>query len=221
MTTIAKRVAERIHEDPIIQEALGRGFANKRALAKWLIETSDWDASLSSVVSAVRRHTPEEGEDVLTPAREVLATSHVNSRSPVCSIQLENDTRIEKALPELFDAVDPLQGQTLRVISSDKGFRVIVDEDNHKPVIEILNARLVSRVHQGLTEFSIMIPSEGWETPGILALLCGRLAMRGINIVGVVDGVYQNILLVDDADAWPAYEALAELTGQTPLEAEP
>lgn len=209
----ARRVADHLEEDIVLTEALRRGIVNQRALARWLMETHDWDTSEDSVVRGIRRHSPENRENVFEDARDVLAASHVNTRSELCSVQLTGRGSIEDQIPDLFEGVNTFQGEVVRVLSSSQGFKVIVDEANLDLIRKSLGERYIDEVKRGLTEVSVVLPPRGWETPGILSLLTSRMALREINIDGFVDGVEQISLLVDDQDAIEAYDTVLELVG--------
>lgn len=216
--SIAGRVAERLEEDPVLSEALSRGIVNQRALARWMIETYEWEASEDSVVSGLRSYGPDERGDILEDARALLKKAHLNTRANLCSVELAGRGHVEDCIPDLFKAVDTTRGETIRVVSSPKGFKVILDEKNLDLVRKILGDEHIDHVKEGLTEIAVVIPPKGEDTPGVMALVTARLSLRGINIEGFVDGVHEEGYLVDGEDAIKAYEALAELTGSPAME---
>lgn len=177
-----------------------------------MIEEQEWEASEGAVISALRRLSPP-GDHVFSEAREVLEASHINTRANMASIRLPHDPETQQRLPDLFEIVDPGQGEILRVISSDQGVKVILDEHNLSPVKQELGSIPTNDEKTGLTELSVHIPSEARETPGILALVCNKLALHGINVDETVDGVHQHILLVSSEDAIEAHRLLVQLTG--------
>jgi len=210
--SVAKRVRRSVQNDAILSGALARGVLNYQAAARWIVETSDWEASEGAVISALRRlDHPDRG--AFAAAREVLEESHINTRSKMGSVRLAGDATVRDRLPTLFDIVEANQGEVLRVISSDRGFNVILDEANLALIEETFPQRTIEEVQTGLTELCVVIPPEARQTPGILALVCNRLALQEINIKESVDGVYQHVLLVATDDAIEAHRLLADLTG--------
>lgn len=211
VSSIAARVRERVENDVILAGAVSRGIVNYRAAARWLVETRDWDVSEGAVISALRRLTPSMDE-TFDQARDVLEQSHVNTRAQMCSVRLPGVEEIRRRLPEFHEIVDAGQGEVLRVISSDQGFKVLLDEKNLEAVEEAIDPGLVQEVKRDLTELDVVIPPEARTTPGILALVCNKLALHGINIAETVDGVHQHILLVSSRDAIEAHRLLTRLT---------
>lgn len=212
MSTASALVKAHLEEDLILRNALARGIVNYQAAAEWLVDTFSWDATPESVATALRRSRSEIASDPTKPAVEVLHRSHVNSRSDMSTIQFSNDPTVRRRLPELFDAVDYTRGETLRVISSPGGFKVILDGRNLSSATEIMGTHAIEAIRQNLSELSVDIPQDSWETPGLLAAISGRLANRGINVASVVDGVYEDIFLVEEEDAYEAFRSLKRLT---------
>ena len=56
MTNITFKVWDMINNDPSIKRGLARGITNQRALAKYLLEKKEIDASLDAVITAIRRY---------------------------------------------------------------------------------------------------------------------------------------------------------------------
>lgn len=215
MANVTQIVKERVEEDPVVREALDRGIVNYRALARWLIQSNEWEASEESVMTALRRCNPKEMDDAFASARRALSSTALNTRSRMCSLQLRTDPRLYKHIPSLFKAIDYSRGDTLRIISSDRGLKIIVDQRNLEKVTAFLDEDSIEHIRGDLTELSMLVPPESWETPGVLALLCNRLALKGINMAGIVDGINQLIVLIDEKDSFEAYHCLAELSRPT------
>lgn len=205
-----------IEEDLVLHEALARGIVNHRALARWLRETNQWDAPVDSINSALRRHAPAPGDDVFGRARQALRDCHMSTRSKLCMVRVDGGSSVREALPELFGRVDHTRGDVLRIMASERGFKLLLDGRNLEMVEETLGKHNVEEVERGLTELNISIAPEHWYKPGMLALISSRLAFRGISLTGFVDGIYQLILLVEETDALDAYSQIAGLLGQAP-----
>lgn len=218
--TNAQRVADAIGEDVVLGEALARGVVNHRALARWLKERYALEASEEAIVSAVRRYQVDRSRGGLfDPARQLLRRSHVNVRSSLVSAVLPNTADVQSLLPDLFRAVRTDLGQTLRVISSEKGFKVVLDEANLPLLTDIFGTGSVEQTKRPLTELSVVFPSSALSTPGILAVTSQALALQGVNIAEIVEGILQIHILVAEDDAAAAYRVLLALTRGPPPDA--
>lgn len=211
MSTVAEMVDQRLSRDGVLREALRRDVVNLRALARWLIATYDWDASEEAVLSALRRRTEDLGPDPLADARRVYSQAHLNLRSQVALVILVKDPRVEGQLAEVVDAVDYGMGETLRVIRSQRAIKLITDETNLDPVLDLLAEDLVDEVLRGVAEIEAIHPPASLRTPGMLALLTEALAYQEINILELVTGVTEHLVVVAEDDAMTTYQAMDDL----------
>lgn len=212
MTTVSKLVEESIRADGVVREALARGFVNYRALAEWLIKTYELDASVAAVMSAVRRHEEIQHEDAFAAARRILRTSYVNTRMKRSRFIVPNTRSIHERLPSLLRIVDYVKGETIRILSFERGFKVVLDEPNFQRAVDVLGKSSVSEVRHGLVELSITTPPDAQDVPGIYALLANAIALRGISIEEGWISYCEQVILVRERDLLDAYEALSNLT---------
>lgn len=57
MTSIRKKVEDFINRDPAIRKDLARDVINVRALARYLRDRIEGEASLDAIISAIRRYS--------------------------------------------------------------------------------------------------------------------------------------------------------------------
>lgn len=215
---VTQAVHDHLDADGAAREMLARDVLNIRALARWMIEAHDWDASEEAVVSAIRRYDRGPEDQVsFGPAREILAESHVHSRADVSSLMLPRTPEVHHGLSDLFDLIRPEQGDLLRIIETEKAVKVMVTGQNLDRVLDTMGEDRVLNQQDQLAEFRIVGPFEGYQkTPGVLALLATTLAVRQVNLEDSVSGAGEHLLVVNESDALRTYQALRSLCSGRP-----
>lgn len=212
MGSVAERVADYISRDSVVQEAIRRGIVNHRALARWIIEYNDWDATEEAVVSALRRYAVDEDRSIFVRARQALDQIQLSLRSHVTILVLSKNGDLPNRLPRLFETVDLMRGEALRVIQGEKAVKVVVDDENRDEIREVVGPHNVEHEHLDVTEVHVLMPPESVDTPGALAVVLVELAVRGVNVLEVVSGLPELLLFVGEGDGLEAYRALKDLT---------
>ncbi|MFA5860662.1 MAG: hypothetical protein WDA16_03110 [Candidatus Thermoplasmatota archaeon] len=214
MSSTIKIVEDCIRADTVTREALARGVVNYRALAQWLLRTHRLAATEASVIAALRRFKHGVGDDHLAGAREVLRDSYVNSRARRSSFTVPNTTPIQERLPRLLKSIDYSKGETIRILSFDGGFKIVLDESNFQDALQILGEKNVEDTKHGLVELNVVMPPDCTDTPGIYALIANALAARRINIEEGWVSIRQEVVFVKEEDLLEAHDALSSLTSQ-------
>lgn len=207
-------VEESVLNDLVANEALRRGIVNQRALARWLIRTNKWDVTEDAVLSALRRSLPDAASRRSGTARDLLLKSHVNMRSEICILTMAKSPDSQSRLPAVLRAIDYTKGDTLRIIQGDRALQVIIDEANLSLVEQIVGKDRIEDRLMGLTEISVISPPESLGTPGILAIICNSLALRGINVLKIMSGVNEHFMFLPAQDAVAGFETLAAITSR-------
>lgn len=209
---ISRLLARKIEQDSALAEVLARGVVNLRALARWLIRTNHWAATEDAVLSALRRYVASSRkESSVEQARALLSRAHLNTRSRVCLVTLPKSKGVQQAVGSLITSLDYSKGEILRLIQTERGIKVLIDETN-LPKLQRAVGASVQSVEHNLTELNVVVSEETMQTPGVLALIFGAIASRGINVVESVSGLPEHLVFVAEKDAMDAYDALAALT---------
>ncbi len=69
-----------------------------------------------------------------------------------------------------------------------------------------------------LAEISLLFPPEARGTKGIIAKISTELALNDVNLVGIICNSPEDILLVTEADAPKALEALQRMLGEEAMD---
>lgn len=209
---VAAAVKRELDSDLPAREMLSRGAVNLRALARWMIQENGWPASEEAVVAALRRYPARESASTLGPAREMMRHIRIDTRSRMSALTVRADAHASATLAEHLRALDVASGQRIRVISGEHGFKVIVEGDRVDALVDALGASRVVESKHHMTELVLQAPARARQMPGILALVTSALALRGISIEDIADGVRQTNIYVAEKNAVAAYDVLAALT---------
>lgn len=209
---MTQAVHRELDSDLPAREMLTRGAVNLHGLARWMIQEHGWAASEDAVVAALKRYPARQSASTLGPARAMMRHIRVDTRSRLAALAVKNDPIAVGVLAELLRSTDVAAGERLRVVSGDHGFKVIVDEDRLEHLVETLGASRAGDVKHHMTELTLQAPARARSMPGILALVTSALALRGVSIEDIADGVRQTNIYVTDKDGAVAYEVLAALT---------
>jgi len=207
--SVARRVREYLDAHPPLGDAVRAGVANHAAMARRVADDLGI-RQLEAVVAACRRYPRGRGEAVgEAAARRVLRKSRIETRSKVAAITVELGADV---LQRLGDVVEELLDENLlcRVIQVSRGTVILVDEDSVGRVTRTLREGHVVRVRRGLVEVAVTGPESIEETPGLLRLLAGLLATRGINIVEALSCYTDTIFLLDAKDLSAAIATLTQ-----------
>lgn len=208
----SRRVRDALDHDPAALEMLSRGVVNVRALARWMIDLHGWSGSEDAVVSALRRVGDREAKvGRLDAARQALTHAHLNTRSRMCSVALSNASAVQRRLPQILQMVDFARGEKVRLVSSEQGFKVITDSSNLAKLERLVGDAAIIETKPNLTEIDLIMPAKFRETAGILALVAMSLAVHGISVAEIVDGIDQHMLFVAAEDEERAYRVLSAL----------
>lgn len=208
---LSEQVRQAVRSEPGLPEALARRLVNHRALARWLLEEKRVEGTEEAVVSALRRIHGALGGASHDVIDAVLGDGQVGTQSGMCSFTLHLGTRLSELVPELSKRIDTTRGDTLIVVSSSRGAKVIVDERNVERIADLLPRAARDHAKRDLTMIAIGLPPAAAGTPGVIARITGALASEGINVAELVDGVGQHLVFVTSDDALRAYALLADI----------
>lgn len=210
MGSIAERVAALLDGDSVVQEALRRGIVNRRALARWMIDSHGWEASEEAVVSAIRRYGDAIDDSVHREAMDPFPDAQLSMHGNMSLLVLRRGAPKASRLASLFD-LELENGGAIRVIQAGEALTVIVDEANRGRVEDTLGTSRIKCSLSPATELHVTFPCSTLETPGVLSMILNRLASRRINVLGVGTAAYECVVFVAQRDGIGAYDELARL----------
>jgi len=207
---LAKAVQYLIENDPPIQDAIERGYANFSAIARLLKPKAEEllgrKVTLEGMITSVKRARTK-----YRPSRKqlrVIAESVITIRTNLAKISLEKTRRnLERArlisaeFPEAFFQI--LEGtSTLTLITDERIFsRVRLKFED----AEILDER------QNLAAVIVQSPKDIVDTPGCIMVFYNAISRRQINIEETISCYTETIIVLRTEDSVKVYSILADL----------
>jgi len=212
--SLAKAVQYLIENDPPIQDAIERGYANFSAIARLLKPKAEEllgrKVTLEGMITSVKRARTK-----YRPSRKqlrVIAESVITIRTNLAKISLEKTRRnLERArlisaeFPEAFFQI--LEGtSTLTLITDERIFsRVRLKFED----AEILDER------QNLAAVIVQSPKDIVDTPGCIMMFYNAISRRQINIEETISCYTETIIVLRTEDSVKVYSILADLISDT------
>jgi len=208
--SLAKAVQYLIENDPPIQDAIERGYANFSAIARLLKPKAEEllgrKVTLEGMITSVKRARTK-----YRPSRKqlrVIAESVITIRTNLAKISLEKTRRnLERArlisaeFPEAFFQI--LEGtSTLTLITDERIFsRVRLKFED----AEILDER------QNLAAVIVQSPKDIVDTPGCIMMFYNAISRRQINIEETISCYTETIIVLKMEDSVKVYSILTDL----------
>ncbi len=203
---ISEAVRKALARYPYIEEYIGRGIVNHRALARDIKEDLKRElgreVNIQSVVSAVRRlpvsKSGREREGIL----KILSRSEVSLRYDVGTLTIRTGAASSKSgLEKLDDSLIMIRGiETLTIVVEEK----LVDASKAKFTGAVINS------NKNLASVIVKSPKEIADTPGVIAHLANILALEKINVVEMMSSYTETWFIVSEKDALKTVEAMRQ-----------
>jgi len=212
MSNIVQKVWRILDGNPSIRRDLSLGLINTSALARYLIKENKVEGTLDGVIGAIRRYDHGKHKEIFSEAYELLGqTVNIFTRKKVAEIALKKDEDVQQLLPKLFDIIQYIQGDVLRIMQANESVRILIDEKNLEKVTKIFPKNKIFTIEKDLAEIDIYIHPEMQGTPGILAVIANELAINEINIVEVMTCPPEMLFIVKGDDLLQTHDVLNKL----------
>lgn len=206
--SVKKKVEEYIDHDAAIKKDLKRNIINKRALARQIKKELNIKTSLDAIISAIRRYPKEKIE---LHDREINKNFKLSMKNDIFDLSLSNNPNVHEKLGELPSLVDFSRGETLRIIIGVQSIKIIGDNRNLEETQKKFLKKNIQKLRKNLSEITLTFPQKAEETTGIVSRVSSELALNKINIVEVMSSAPELIVVVEEQDSLPAYQALDKL----------
>jgi hypothetical protein len=203
---IAEATRKVLSKYPYLEEYMGLGIINQRALARSIRESVKrelgHEVNMQSVVSAVRRQPISKGRKEKEEIFSILSKSEVSLRYDVGAITISLDSKTSGAgLRELDEGLIMIRGiETL----------TIVVEEQHIDSIEERFKGSVINSNKNLASVIVKSPKEIAGAPGVIAHLANVLAIEKINVVEMMSSYNETWFIVSEKDALKTVEAMRQ-----------
>ena len=210
MASIASEVREYISRHPSLTDAIKMRVVNYSALSR-LIGAELGIKKQEAVLAACRRFPVEKVRGYREDAvKRVLQRSRIETRSKVATVTVVQGVDV---LQRLGDVVEELldENKLCRLIQVSQGTVILLSGESVGRVTRKLRPRQVLNVRRDLVELTVTSPESVEETAGLLALLSGALASKGINIIQAMSCYTDTIFILEKEDMTPAIDTLSHM----------
>ena len=212
MSNIVQKVWRILDNSPSIRRDLSLGLINTSALARYLIKENKIDGTLDGVIGAIRRYDYGKHKEIFSEAYSLLGqTVNLFTRKKVAEIALKKDEEVQQLLPKLFEIIQYIQGDILRIMQANESVRLLIDEKNLEKVTKIFPKNKIIEIGKDLAEIDIYIHPEMQDTPGILAIIANEFAINAINIEEVMTCPPEMLFIVKGEDLIQVHDVLNKL----------
>ena len=212
MDNTVSEVWKFLDSNPCIQRNLRQGLINSRALSRFIIKNKKLNTSLDAVISAIRRYNFGKEDNFHTTAYKLITkTINISTRIGLAEVTLIKDEDVQRLLPELFNVIEYIRGDVLRVIQANESVRLVVDERNLENIVEIFPREKIIKIEKNVGEINMNMHPKMRTTHGILAMISNELAANGINIVEVMSCFPELLFFVHEDDLVESYQILFNL----------
>lgn len=204
--SIAEATRKILAKYPYLEEYMGRGIVNYRALARDIKEDLrrelGREVNIQSVVSAVRRHPVSKGKKEKEKIFHILGGSEVSLQYDVGALTISTGKSGSKSgLHELDEGLIMIRGiDTLTIIVEEKK----IDVFKEKFSSAIINS------NKNLASIIVKSPKEIADTSGVIAHLANVLAVEKINVVEMMSSYTETWFIVSERDALKTVEAMRQ-----------
>lgn len=213
MTNITQTVWNIITQDLSIQKNLQKNLINVRALAKYLIKRYHLNASVDSVISAIRRYSSsQEFQESMATIKDVFVGSNVATTNNLACVVLRRQSCIQKYLKEVSKLIDFEKRETLRLIKGKNHMKIITEMRYLKRLKKFFPEKEKFEIKENLSE--IRITTSGMKadrTKGVAARVANELLTNNINIEEIVFCVPEIIIYTKQENLLKAHESIVKL----------
>jgi len=201
-----------IDTDVSLKKEIARDLINARKLAKYIIKTQKLDASLDSVISAIRRYKASaiKKEEQLS-AYEMLKQAKLSIRTQMVSLELKRTDEVKTQLGRPDKLVEYQEHDTVRVLEGSNTVTLIFDRRNSDKVVNYFAKKNILNVIKNVGMLELSYPKDLEKTPGVFFIIANELAQNDISIIDALISSSEHIIIVDERDVVKAFGLIYSL----------
>jgi len=212
MTNISDQVKVFLDNDFIIRKCLFRNIISLRALSRYVIKSlSLEEKNLDAVMSAIRRYKREERMKTEIELKKIFSKIAVKTRSNIVDICVKKNKKVLENLNKINSIVDIEKGEVIRIIQSEEGVRIIIDEKNLDKFFNYFSKNDCTSIEKNLTEINLHFPIGASKTKGIISLISSSYNAEDINIIEIMTGAPELLIFIKKDDLLKALNVIDNL----------
>ncbi len=201
--SISQEVSDIIASDLTVQKDLSRGLINHRALARYILDKYNIEASLDAVISAIRRIEIEPLKDADKKISNLFRDAAISTRNNLVCLTLKKEAIC--LLPKIIS-------KNIRIVTGSEEINLVVEKTKSDDIQDIFS-QYITKVEKNLGEVSIRLAEEAAKTRGVTSRIANEIALNKINIEQLLISVPEFLIYVKDKDVIKTHEVLLGLSG--------
>ncbi|MBI4163838.1 MAG: hypothetical protein HY512_03170 [Candidatus Aenigmarchaeota archaeon] len=201
--SISQQVSDIVSSDLSLQKDIHRGLINHRALARYLIDKYDFDASLDAVISALRRIELEPLKEFDKKITGFFKDASISTRNNLVCFTLKKEALF--LLPKIIS-------KNIRIVTGTDEINLIVEKTKSETLHDIFSQYII-KTEKDLGEVSIRLAEEAAKTRGVMSRIANEISLNKINIEQLLISVPEFLIYVKDKDVIKTHEVLLGLSG--------
>ncbi len=211
-SSIHSFVWKMIDTDVSLKKELSRDLINVRKLANYIIKTQKIDASLDSVISAIRRYRSsgiKKREE--QSAYDILKQAKLSVRTQMVSLELKRTDEVKTQLGRPDKLVEYQEHDTVRVLEGSNTLTLIFDKKNTDKVISQFSKKNILNVIKNVGMLELSYSKDLEKTPGVFFIIANELAQNDISIIDALISASEHIIVVDEKGITRAFDLIYAL----------
>lgn len=201
-----------IDTDISLKKELSRDLINVRKLANYIIKTQKIDASLDSVISAIRRYKNSSiKKEEQQSAYDILKQAKLSVRTQMVSLELKRTDEVKTQLGRPDRLVQYQEHDTVRVLEGSNTVSLIFDKKNADKVISQFSKKNILNMIKNVGMLELSYSKDLEKTPGVFFIIANELAQNDISIIDALISASEHIIVVDEKDITRAFDLIYAL----------
>jgi len=198
-----------IDTDISLKRDIARDLVNVRKLANYIIKMQKLDASLDSVISAIRRYkfSAIKNEEWLS-AYEMLKQAKLSIRTQMVSLELKRTDDVKTQLGRPDKLVEYQEHDTVRVLEGSNTVTLIFDKKNSDKIINHFAKKNILSMVKNVGMLELSYPNELEKTPGVFFIIANELAQNEISIIDALISSSEHIIVIYEKDVVKAFDLI-------------
>jgi len=201
--SINQQVWKALQTDPAIMRDSQRKLINTRALAKYLMDKYDLNASLDAIISSIRRFPLEDYQEEEKILQHIFRDSIVSTKNNIACVT------IYMTPTQVFEKIKGISLPSIRITTGTDEVKILVENGHADSIAKLFKG---AQVEHDLSEISITAAEKATKTKGVLARIAAELALANINIHEMCMCSPQFLIYVSQKDIVKAHERIIMLT---------
>ena len=202
-----------IETDIAIKKSMMRDIVNVRSLAQYIIESQKIDASLDSVISAIRRYekNPQKKDEEAHSAFAILKQAKISTKTSMSTLLLKRTDVVKTKLGRPDKLVDFQSHDIVRILEGADALTLIIDKKNFEKIKETFPKNVILEENKEVGMIEISYPKILKRTPGVFSIIANELADNDISIIDALISSNEHILVIDESKLLKAFELVYHL----------